>query len=123
MFCLLRQVHKINEYNIWKKVNDLAICQQSIVANCRGTAMSAENHTARMVERDCRTGKVRNSWNDNIKKWTGQSLSPLLCTADNRSQWATITAETSVDDLFFPREFGSFGYSSKDPSSRRRIAT
>ena len=33
---------------------------------------------------------------DNIKQWTGQSLSSLLCIADDSSRWATITVEASV---------------------------
>ena len=31
-----------------------------------------------------------------LKKWTGQSLSLLMRIADDRSQWATVTAEASV---------------------------
>ena len=37
-------------------------------------------------------GKLRKSWNSNIKEWTGLSLSSLLHIAGVGSQWATITA-------------------------------
>ena len=37
-----------------------------------------------------------NRGRDNIKEWTGQSLSSLLHIADNRSRWAAITTEASV---------------------------
>ena len=39
-------------------------------------------------------GRPRRSWKDNIKEWTGQSL---LHIADDRSQWAFVTAEVSVE--------------------------
>ena len=32
----------------------------------------------------------------NSKEWTGQSLSSLLCIADDKNRWATITVEASV---------------------------
>ena len=43
-----------------------------------------------------RTGRPRKSWKDYIKEWTGQSMSPLLRIADDRSRWEPITAEASV---------------------------
>ena len=43
-----------------------------------------------------RIRRSRKSWKDNIKEWTGQSISSLLRTADDRSWWAVITAEASV---------------------------
>ena len=41
-------------------------------------------------------GRPRKSWRDNIKEWTGQSMSPLLRMADDRIRWATITAKASI---------------------------
>ena len=36
------------------------------------------------------------SWKDNIKEWTDQSMSSLLCLAEDRRRCATITVEASV---------------------------
>ena len=43
-----------------------------------------------------RRGRSRKSWKDNIKEWTGQSMSRLLGVAEDRRRWAAITAEASV---------------------------
>ena len=48
------------------------------------------------VDDSRRTGRQQKSWKDNIKEWTGQSLSLLLRIADDRSRWAIIAAQTSV---------------------------
>ena len=40
--------------------------------------------------------RPRKSWHDNIKEWTGQSISSMLRIADDGSRWAAITAEASV---------------------------
>ena len=37
------------------------------------------------------------SWRDNIKEWTGLSLSSLLCIADDRFRWAAMTTEASEE--------------------------
>ena len=39
-----------------------------------------------------RSGKPRKSWKDNIKEWTGQSMSSLLCIVDDKGRWAVITS-------------------------------
>ena len=41
-------------------------------------------------------GRPRKSWKENIKEWTGQSMSSLLRVAEDRRRWAAITAEASV---------------------------
>ena len=43
-----------------------------------------------------RRGRPRKSWKDNIKEWTGQSKSSLLCVAEDRRRWAATAAEASV---------------------------
>ena len=43
-----------------------------------------------------RRGVRGKSWKDNIKEWTGQSMSSSLRIADDRSRWAVITAEASI---------------------------
>ena len=43
-----------------------------------------------------RRGGPRKSWKDNIKDWTDQAMSPLLCVAEDRRRWAAVTAEAAV---------------------------
>ena len=43
-----------------------------------------------------RRGRPHKSWKDNIKEWTGQSMSSLLRIADDRGRWAVIAADVSV---------------------------
>ena len=43
-----------------------------------------------------RRGKPRKSWNDNIKEWTGRSMSSLLPIADDKGRCAGIAADASV---------------------------
>ena len=70
-----------------------------MVRSCLPSCYAAENHGTGNSEveggRHLR-GRSRKSWMDNIKGWTGQSLSLLLRIADDRSQWTTITAEAPV---------------------------
>ena len=44
---------------------------------------------------ECR-GRPSRSWKDNVKEWTGQSLSSLLRIASDRNRWATIKAGASL---------------------------
>ena len=48
------------------------------------------------VDGSRRTGRPRKSQKDNIKEWTGQSMSSLLRIADDRGRWAVIAAVASV---------------------------
>ena len=41
-------------------------------------------------------GRSRKSWKDNIKEWTGQSMSSLLRIEGDRGRCAVIAADTSV---------------------------
>ena len=43
-----------------------------------------------------RSGKLRKLWKDNIKEWTGQSMSSLRRVAEDRRRRAAITAEAWV---------------------------
>ena len=43
-----------------------------------------------------RRARLRKSWSDNIKEWTGHSLSSLMRIADDRSRWVTIAVVASV---------------------------
>ena len=40
--------------------------------------------------------RSRKSWKDNIAEWTGQLMSSLLHTADDRGRWAVIASDASV---------------------------
>ena len=67
-------------------------CQPSNIASYRGSAMSADTIPCRKKilqgteESGRRRGKLRKSWKDNIKEWTGCSLLSLLRIADDRSR-------------------------------------
>ena len=43
-------------------------------------------------------GRPRKSWKDNIKEWTGQSMSSLLRIADNRIRWVVIAADAHLSE-------------------------
>ena len=47
---------------------------------------------------DCshRRGRPRKSRKDNVKEWTGQSMSSLLRIADDSGRWAVVAADASV---------------------------
>ena len=45
----------------------------------------------RTVDSSRRRGRLQKSWKDNIKEWTGLSISSVLCIADDRGRWSTIT--------------------------------
>ena len=51
--------------------------------------------------------RPRKSWKDNIKEWTGQSVSSMLRITDDRGRWAVLAAETSVG---VPPTLGRHGY-------------
>ena len=57
--------------------------QASQVRSCLPSWYAAKNHTTVVAEEE-----PRKSWRRSIKKWTG--------IANDRSQWATITAEAFV---------------------------
>ena len=48
------------------------------------------------MEGSRRRGRPRKSWEDSIKEWTGQSMSSLLHSADDRGRRAVTTAAASV---------------------------
>ena len=83
--------HKTNK-NVWQQVDMLAGCQAlllSTVASYHGSAMSVIMICCRrLYDKEqwicsCRRGRPRKSWKDNVKKWTGQSMSSLLCITDD----------------------------------------
>ena len=65
--------------------------QVIMVQPCLPSRYAAENPTTRNSELSSTQRKTA----DKIKEWTGQLMSSLLCTADDRSRWA-VTAEASV---------------------------
>ena len=44
-----------------------------------------------------RRARPGESWKNNIKKWTGHSMSSLLHIADDRGQWAVISTDASAE--------------------------
>ena len=46
-----------------------------------------------------RRGRLRKSWNDNIKEWTDRSISSLLRIVVNIDQWAIIAEDPYVGVL------------------------
>ena len=68
--------------------------QQSNVASCHGSAMSAGIIHCRKSYYT--RNRPRKPWKNNIKEWTDQSVSPLVRIADDISRWAAIRAEASV---------------------------
>ena len=93
--------HKTNEY-VWQQDVRNFYCQPSSVASYHDSAMSVvtircqKPYYIGIIDSSSRLGRRRKSWRGNIIEWTGKSLLSLLHIADNRSRWATITAETSV---------------------------
>ena len=67
-----------------------------MVRPCLSPWYAAEDHTTGLRGRKASQRKTTKSWKDNIKEWTGQSISSLLCVAEDRRRWAAITAEASV---------------------------
>ena len=58
-------------------------CQPSSIGSCHGSAMSRHDALPkivpqRIVDGSRRRERHRESWKDNIKKWTGKSMSSLL---------------------------------------------
>jgi hypothetical protein len=41
-------------------------------------------------------GRQRKTWIDNIKEWTGLSVSTLLRAAERRDQWSTLCDDASA---------------------------
>ena len=57
----------------------------------------AEVHTMEQwMDGMYRRKRPRKSRKDNIKEWTGQSISSLLRVAEDERRWATITSDASV---------------------------
>ena len=48
------------------------------------------------VDGSRRRGRPHKSWKDNMKEWTGQSMSSLLHITDDRGRWSVIAAGASV---------------------------
>ena len=80
---------------MWQQVIIVVGCQElllSIVATYLGSATSTsvircgKPYLHGTVEGGCCTERLHKSWKDNLKEWTGQSLSSLLYIADNRSR-------------------------------------
>ena len=98
--------HKTNKY-VWQLVNILAGRQKLLLSTIkRRRKLSWFGHVCRRdtlpkiilqatVDGSRRRGMPLKSWKDNIKEWTGRSMS-LLRIADGRGRWAVITADPSV---------------------------
>jgi hypothetical protein len=98
--------HKTNEY-VWQQVSILAGPQELLLSTVKRRKLSWFGHVCRhdalpkiilqgTVDGKRRRGRPRKSWRDNIKEWTGQSMSSLLRVAEDRRRWAAVTAEASV---------------------------
>jgi len=98
--------HITNDY-VWQRVNILAGRQEFLLSTVKRRKLSWFGHVCRHntlskiilqgnVNGGRRRGRPRKSWKDNIKEWTGQSMSSLLRVAEDRDRWATIAAEASV---------------------------
>ena len=97
--------HKTNDY-VWQQVRILAGPQKLLLSIVKGHRLSWFGHVCRhdtlpnvilQVSVDgSRRGRPRKSWKNNIKEWTGQSMSSLLCVAEDGRRWATIIEEVSV---------------------------
>ena len=68
--------------------------QVIMVWPCPQSLFAAWNHTT--VGDGRRRGRLRKSWRDNIKEWTGLSLSLLYIADDGNRWWVTIATEASV---------------------------
>ena len=94
--------HKTNEY-VWQQVSILTGPQLLLLPAVKHRKLSWFGHVCRhdalprgSVNGRRRRGRQRKWWKDNIKEWTGLSMSSLLRVADDRRRWAAITAEASV---------------------------
>ena len=96
--------HKMNEY-VWQQVNILARHRELLslsIASYHGLAMSAGTMRCQKiilqgtVDGSHRRARPHKSWRDNIKVWTGQSLSSLLHITGDRNHRVTIAVEASV---------------------------
>ena len=92
-------------------------CQPSHVASYHGSAMSVvtircrRSHYKEQWMNSRRRGRPRKSRKDNIKEWTGQSMSSLLCIADERDRWAVISAAVNGFVGIHERRLGVTGIS------------
>ena len=88
--------HKTNEY-VWQLVDILARRQELLLSTVKRRKLSWLGHVCRhntlpniilqrRVDGSRRRGIPRKSWKDNIKEWTGQSMSSLLRIAADRGQ-------------------------------------
>ena len=89
--------HKTNEY-VWQQVNILAGRREFLLSTVIRRKLSWFGHVCRhdtpptIIPQGTVDGRPHKSWRDNVKEWTGQSLSSLLRITNNRSQWLAITA-------------------------------
>ena len=100
--------HKINEYGyVWQHVSILAGCQNLLLSPVKRRKLSWLSHVCchdtlpkivlqGKVDDNRRRGRLSKSWKDNIEEWTGQSMSSLLCIADDRRQWTVKAVDASV---------------------------
>ena len=99
--------HKTNEY-VWQHVDILAGRQELLLSTISRRKLSWFGHVCHLdtlpkiilqgtVDGSRHSGRPRKSWKDNMMTTSaGQSLSSLLCIADDRVRWAVIAADTSV---------------------------
>ena len=96
--------HKTNE---WQQVDILAGHQELLLSTVKRRKLLWFGHVCRhdtlpriileeKVDVRRRRGRACKSWKDNIKEWTGQSMSSLLRIAIDRGRWAVIAADESV---------------------------
>ena len=97
--------HKTNEY-VWQQVSILAGPQELLLSTVKHGKLSWFGDVCRYdtlpkiilkgsVDGRRRRGRLRKSWKDNNKEWTGQSVSSLLRVVEDTPDVAT-TEEASV---------------------------
>ena len=94
--------HKTSEC-VWQQVDILARRRELLlsgVASYHGLATSVvvircwrSYYREQWVDGCRRRGRPRKSWKDNIKEWTGWSMSSWLHITDDRGRWAVISAD------------------------------
>ena len=103
MYGISYSEHKTNEYE-WQHFDILAGRQELLLSTVKRHKLSWFGRHDTLpniilqgtVDGNRRRGRLRKLWMDNIKEWTGQSMSSLMRIADDRGRFAVIAAAASV---------------------------
>ena len=60
--------------------------QTAVVCSCLPIIRSGQNHLARHIERGKKQGRERNTWEDNIREWTGLEFGKSQRAVENREK-------------------------------------